>query len=379
MVNRSSGRTIAASILVLVLVSVASNPVAAGAGDGTPDGDPFEVSGAPALVTLLGGTAVLLASVEVLVRALVRTALRYRVSAFALAVLFSGFEFDNVAFGVFTGFREMGNVSFGLAVGNAISVFGLVLAAGALAFPFRVEVPRDYLAMMVAAPLVLVPFAATGRFSGLDGGFLILLSVLLFGYVYRRERGTGRSFVRSEEVLSTAARADGAAEATGPPVPERFRRRDWFWPLAMVVAVGGVAVGAEASAVGTEGVVETWELSGTAFGVTLVTLLYTVDDVLLFVEPLRLGYHDVAVGGVVGSLLFFVTANVGIVAVVGTIRVGPATLWFHLPVLVAMTALSGYFLRQGRLTRPRAAVLLVLYVGYLLVNLVVLSTLPVGG
>jgi len=109
-----------------------------------------------------------------------------------------------------------------------------------------------------------------------------------------------------------------------------------------------------------------------------VTLLYTVDDLLLAVEPLRLGHYDITVGGIIGSLLFFVTANVGIVALVGDVHVGAATLYLHFPVLVGMTTLAGYFLRRGTLTRWQGLVLFAFYLSYLLVNVVLFSSIPVG-
>jgi cation:H+ antiporter len=125
---------------------------AGGSEGGEEGGDLLDVSGWAAVAALLGGTVVLMVSVEVLIHALVRTAIRFRVSAFLLAVVFSGFEFDNVAFGVFTGFREMQDVALGLALGNAVSIFGLTLALGALLFPFEIDVPREYLALLVTVP-----------------------------------------------------------------------------------------------------------------------------------------------------------------------------------------------------------------------------------
>lgn len=338
----------------------------------------LEATGWAAVGQFLLGTLVLMVSVELLIHALVRTAIRFRVSAFLLAVVFSGIEFDNVAFGVFTGFRELENVAFGLALGNAMSIFGLTLALGALFVPFQIDLPRDYLAMMVAAPFVLVPFLVYGSFTFVHGVFLLGLFVVTFGYIAHRERASARTFMRSDEVQDAATMADGHAESAPPLIVRRFGKYDWFWPLMLLVGLVGIVVGAEASAGGVEGVLSMWNLGGTVLGLTVVTVLYTIDDILLIVEPLRLGHYDVAVGGVIGSLLFFVTANVGIIALVGDVTVPPATLTLHFPALVAITALSGYFLWTRRMTRKRALLLLLVYGGYLLVALQLVGTLPVG-
>jgi cation:H+ antiporter len=388
-----SRRRVAIGVIVLTVVAatIAAGVVVAqdagsegneGGGESEGGDELLDVSGVAAVVALLLGTAILMVSVEVLIHALVQTAIRFRVSAFVLAVVFSGFEFDNVAFGVFTGFRELQDVAFGLAIGNAVSIFGFTLALGALFFPFEIEVPREYLVLLVTVPLVLVAPLLTGRFTPTNGVLLLFIAIAVFAYVLKRESEADRSFMQSEEVMEIVTVADGEeppSTQTRLPAPlYRLTRYDSFWPLVMVLAIGGIVIGAEGSAAGVEGVLSTWEMTGTVVGLTLVTLLYTIDDLLLIIEPLRLGYYDVAVGGVIGSLLFFVTANVGIVSLVGTVEVSPATLYFHFPVLMGMTALSAYFLHRGRMTRWHGALLLGLYIAYILVTLQFLGVAPVG-
>lgn len=379
MVSGTKGQWVRPVVAAWLAVTLLSTPGAA-LSAAESGGELLDVAGWTAVGTLLLGTVILVVSIEVLIHALVRTAVRLRLSAFLLAVVFSGVEFDNVAFGVFTGFQEFQDVAFGLAIGNSISIFGLTLALGALLVPFEIDVPRDYLALVALAPLVLVPFLLLGSFTATSGALLLGLFVLVFGYIVRRERAAERTFMRSEEVVEAMTATDGTGvESRLPPPAQRLAARPWFWPAVLVVALAGVVVGAEASTTGVEGILSTWNLTGTFLGVTVVTLLYTLDDLLLILEPLRLGYHDIAVGGVVGSILFFVTANVGLVSLIGTVHVTPATLWLHFPVLAGVTWLSCYYLYRGRLTRRAGASLLGVYVAYLLVNVLFLSGLPVEG
>lgn len=374
------------SVRLWLAVCVLAAVVTLGAGGAVAQGEPaaddddlVETSGLGSVALLVFGTVVLLASIELLIHALVRTAVRFGVSAFLLAVIFSGWEFDNVAFGLFTGFRELQNVAFGLAIGNAISIFGLTLALGALLYPFTIDVPTDYLLMAAAAPIALVPVLLSGTLTPALSVMFLLLYIVAFAYILQRERQHDRTFMQSDEVRDVTAEADGEGVDAGL-LPARLRRltwSDWFWPAMLVVSVGGIVVGAESSAAGVEGILETWNLTGTFLGVTLVTVLYTVDDILLILEPLRLGYEDVAVGGIIGSLVFFVTANVGIIGLVGAIQFRPETALFHLPALAVFTAMSVYFLRRGRMTRGHGAVLLGLYVLYLLLNLRLFAAIPI--
>jgi len=382
-----SRRVLVVLVGVLLLSAVGAGVVAAQEddepGEAGEDGELLEVSGFAAVATLLVGSLVLLASIELLIHALIRTALRFGVSAFVLAVVFSGWEFDNVAFGLFTGFAEMQNVAFGLAIGNAVSIFGMTLALGALAVPFVVDVPNDYLLLMIASPVLLIPPLLSGTLTLALSVMLIVVYAIIFGYILWRESRMDRTFMESDEVKEVVAAADGQGEAGVPSyVPDPLRRLTdlkWFWPAMLLVGIGGIVVGAESAATGVEGIQATWNLTGTFIGVTLVTVLLTLDDLLLIVEPLRLGYYDVAVGGVIGSLLFFVTANVGIIGLVGTIDFRWETVFFHLPSLFVFTGLSGYFLWKGEMSRRHGALLLGMYVLYLAINVRFFATLPVEG
>lgn len=414
------GRIVVVALFVFALVGGGVAAQEAGedeAGEGGEE-ELLSFSGWVAVGAFLLGAVILLVSVEVLIHAMVKTATRFGISALLLAIVVSGTEVDNVAFGVFTGFREMQNVAFGLAIGNAISIFGLTLAVAAIAYPFEVSVPDDYLALMVASPLLLLPFLLTGTITALHGVGLILAYGLIFAYIARKELGGDRSYMRSNEVMEAATSADGEGQPVGdqhakgqsvggqsvegqsaegqpaesqpaesrpvdgenlPGPLRRLTQHDWFWPAVMVVALLGIVVGAESASAGTEGILRTWDLQGTIVGVTLVTVLFTLDDLLLAVEPVRLGYYDVAVGGIIGSLLFFVTANTGIVALVGSVNTSPRAIFFHLPALLVMAAVSGYLLRRGRVTRRAGIVLLGLYIVYLAINVMFFARVPVEG
>lgn len=381
MISADTGQIVAILVVLLVVITVGVGVVAAQEeGENGEEGELIDVSGWTAVAMLLVGTVVLMASIELLIHALVRTAMRFGVSAFLLAVIFSGWEFDNIAFGVFTGFREMQNVAFGLAIGNAISIFGLTLALGALIFPFTTDIPKDYVVMTAAAPLLLTPVILAGTLTPVLSVMFLMMYAVIFAYIVQREREVDHTFMQSGEVMEAVTAPDGERDIPKTvPVPvRRFARHDLFWPLMLLIAVGGIVVGAEGSASGVEGILDTWELSGTFVGVTFITILYTIDDILLIIEPLRLGYSDVAVGGVIGSLLFFVTANVGIIGLLGEIHFRPETALFHLPALFGFAGLASYFLWRGKLTRKYGAILLGLYVVYLLINVQFFATIPLG-
>jgi cation:H+ antiporter len=145
-----------------------------------------------------------------------------------------------------------------------------------------------------------------------------------------------------------------------------------------VVALVGLVVGAAMTSIGTEGLLEEFRIQGALFGATIATLVLTLEDVLLTVEPTRRGAADIGLANVVGSVVFGVTGKLGIILLVGgSIVVDDEVLSWHLPVLVGMTALAACFLSTGRLRRWHGYVLLAAYVAYWVVSFAVFGEAPV--
>jgi cation:H+ antiporter len=128
---------------------------------------------------------------------------------------------------------------------------------------------------------------------------------------------------------------------------------------------------------GTRGILDTFQISGTIFGITIATLLLSLEDIFITVEPQRRGAPEIAAANIIGSVVFSVTAKLGIVLLVGgAIIVERDVLIWHLPVLMGMTAIAAVFLGSGRLRRWHGVVLLVLYVAYFVVSLVAFGGVP---
>ena len=64
---------------------------------------------------------------------------------FLLAIVFTGIEFDDLAFGVVLNMEDLGEVALGTVFGTAIAMTGIVLALAAIITPTRVNIPRSYI------------------------------------------------------------------------------------------------------------------------------------------------------------------------------------------------------------------------------------------
>ncbi|HWM07218.1 MAG TPA: sodium:proton exchanger [Actinophytocola sp.] len=345
------------------------------------------------ILIFAAGAALLIYSAEKLIVYLVGAAGGLHISVFLLAIIFTGIEFDDVAFGVVLNMEDLGEVALGTVFGTAIAMTGIVLALAAIISPTRVNIPRSYIVLFAVSPLVMIPFIVLGPLTAVSGVVLVLLFVAFIGYVASRELRSTTPVFRNAEILEKIEVGGGGAPpvAAGtdrptdkPPftvtVPFDKTRPlpGWAGIVLAVVALVGLVAGAAIMSYGTEGILEEYEIGATLFGATIATLVLTIEDVFLTVEPTRRGAPEIGVGNVIGSVIFGVTAKLGIILLAGgSILVDDDVLSWHLPVLVVMTGLSAYFIHTGRLRRWHGFVLLALYIAYWVVSFTVLGEAPV--
>jgi cation:H+ antiporter len=306
----------------------------------------------------ISGAALLIYSAEKLIDQLVTIARGLRISLFLLAVVFTGIEFDDIFLGVALNVENLGDVALGTVFGTALSLVGIVLALAAILTPTKVRVPRDYLVIFAFAPLVMIVFALT-PLGQVDGIVLLGLFVLFIGYVAVREPRREKPVFRDTEVFENSGKRSG-----------------WTAIGLAVLAVCGLIVGSATVGIGTGGILEAYGLDGTLFGATIATLVLTVEDVFLTVEPVRKGAPEIGVGNVIGSVVFSVTGKLGIILLTGGLTVGRYVLSWHLPVLVVLTGVAAVFLSTGQLRRWHGWVLLGLYVAYWAVSYGVFDGVP---
>jgi cation:H+ antiporter len=339
------------------------------------------------------GAALLVYSAEKLIVYLVGAASGLRVSVFLLAIIFTGIEFDDVAFGVVLNIEDLGEVALGTVFGTAVAMTGIVLALTAIIAPTRVNIPRSYVVLFALSPLAMIPLVLMDSLTAVHGLILVLLFVAFIGYVASRELRSTAPVFRNAEILERigtggsggTALLDGPDRPTDRPpfvvtVPFRKERPLPGWAgigltvVALVALIGGAAL----MSYGTEGILEEYGIEATLFGATIATLVLTIEDIVLSVEPTRRGAAEIGVANVIGSVVFGVTAKLGIILLAGgTILVDDDVLEWHLPVLVVMTALAAWFIHTGRLRRWHGFVLLALYVAYWVVSFTVFGEAPV--
>lgn len=393
-----NGRTVVGLLLVVTLVvGLSVTPVSAQNGERVEDGEgEGGVEGAlegfvdqhgmwGAILVLAGGAVLLTVCVERLISYLTRVAFSTKISLFALAILFTGFEFDDTVLALVLSAGELERVALGTALGTGLAIVGVTFALAAIVRPFPVDLPTDYVVLFAVAPLLLVPLVLGGTLTFAHGVFLLCAFVLTFGYLLVRERQRDTPVFRNSE-LGTRVRPDGGVSLPNSvsSIPEDRlvggrSASGWIWLSLAVVALCGIVLGSMLLETGSEAVVDGFGVSETVFGATVLTAILTFEDVMLTIEPVRRGVPEIGVGNVIGSVLFSVTGNVGVIMLFGDLPVSRSVLTFHLPAVLLATALAAYFLRSGRVKRWHGVLLGGIYVAYWSIALLVFGQVPVGG
>jgi cation:H+ antiporter len=339
------------------------------------------------IFVFISGATLLVYSAERLIDSLVGAAAGLKISLFLLAIVFTGIEFDDIVLGVALELEELEGVALGLVLGTGVAFSGVVLALGAILAPTKVNVPRDYIVIFAAAPLIMVVFALAEPISVAEGVVLLGLFALFVAYVVVREVRRETPTFRSWEVYEEIAELEGVKQAEVPredavaammPFGTGLRHPGWPSLGMAVIALAGIVIGAATVSTGTEGILEEYGLEGTLFGATVITAVLTIEDLFLTVEPIRRGVPEIGVGNVIGSLIFTVTGKLGVIVLAGgSVAVASNVLKWHLPALAAITAVAALFLYAGELKRWHGYALLGLYIAYWVISYIVYGGAPV--
>jgi len=281
-----------------------------------------------------GGAWLLVESVEGLVKAVRGWAAAAGISGVVLGALVLGFDVESTAAGVAASLDDLPGTALGTSVGAAIFLLTVGLGIAALVAPFSVRTPPALLGAAGAATALAIAVSADGGLSRIDGAVLALAFPPL---------------------VAILVRARGA-----PARPAEGRRPDRL-ALRLGAALVGLIVGAELLVFGTGRVVDELGLSETVFGLLVVAAAVSFEEVVLEALPAYRGFPELSVGNALGTLIFLLTASLGVIVLVRPLAVPDAVVDFHLPALALSAALAGGLLARGRLGRPEGVLLLGAY------------------
>lgn len=315
-----------------------------------------------ALVVFLAGVALVIASVETFIEAVAESALSIGLSGFFLTVVLAGTDLENAILGLAAVADGLPDLALGTVFGEALFVLGAAVGLAGVLTPFETSVPRSYLLLTLLSPTLLFALALDGTLSRVDGAILTGSFLPLLVIVYALERNRGTRYLSAEEVEEALEEESKQMDDENDSLRERYE--GWYQVGIALVATLGMTVGSELAVTGARDLLSVLGVTGLVFGATVMRFVASLEELFLTVEPVRQGRPHLGVGNVVGSVLFFVTANAGVLALVGPIDTSGTVLTVHWPFfLVALLSVAVVFFR-GRVGRPEGFALLGLYAAY---------------
>ena len=298
-----------------------------------------------AVLLLILGIGLVIAGAEALLDGLLASAARFGVSAFAITVAISGFEFENLAAGIAANAAGLPGAAAGTFLGGTTFLALGVAGFAALIAPIDARLPAATLLWTGLGPLPLLLLGLDGELSRLDGALLLAwFAIALVGLI-----GSGRRLLQPEA-----------------PQP---RRRPVAW---LVGGLALLAAGGELLAEGIRGVVDRLGVSQTVLGNTVVAASVEAEEVARVAAPSRRDRGDLALGNIAGTIVHFAAFNAGVIALVKPLELDSATRDLHLPVALAATlVLCATLWLRGGITRLAGALFLALYGAYIAAAIVV--------
>jgi cation:H+ antiporter len=304
------------------------------------------VSGAVGVILLLGGLVVVVFAADLFVDGLLAVALALGIAPFVLSVALSGFETENLAAGIAANAKGLPGAAAGTFLGGVTFLAFGVAGLGGLIAPIRVELPIRFAVWTAISPLPLFAFAVDGHLSRLEGGLLVVWSIVaLIGLAQ-----SGRDLLGDEDD-DEHVRLPGLRLLAG---------------LALLTG-GGWLIGQ-----GLRTTVRQLGVPATLLGNTALAAAVEAEELARFAVPARRGRPEIGLGNIAGTVVHFAALNAGIIAIVKPLAFGGDTTRFYLPVAVASPAiLAAVLVVRKQLGRIEGAVLTGLYAAYVAVAIVV--------
>lgn len=296
-------------------------------------------------------SGVLLAGIggEFFLRGLVDCARWLRVSPAIIGATVAAFATSSPELSVAISSAAAGRpeISLGDALGsnvvNVAFIFGLALVIARIPCS-RASLRRDFSSALLV-PVIIGILALDGRLSRVDGVVLLGLFTVWMTAVVREAR-----------------RQRSAA------VPAAGSRPPW---LVFATSIGGLAclfAGGRLIVLGARGVALQFGIPEFAIGATVVAVGTSVPELATTVIAQLRGHHEIGLGTILGSNIFNCLFIIGLAAVICPISTTGHEVAISLAVGLLTVAMI-FPSRAGFIGRDRGALLLAMYVGYVMVML----------
>jgi cation:H+ antiporter len=310
-----------------------------------------------AVLLLLGGVGILYFGAEWLVRGSVTLARSMGLSPVfvGLTVVSFGTSAPELVVASLASFEGTGDLAVGNVLGSNLANVGLILGLTALIQPLRVEakVVQREIPVLIGITLLFYPVIMSLDISRFDAVILLSILVGYLLYIARAAQNEKATAVLGEYEKFTDEEVTGGGETLG-----------------LVRNLGLVVAGAVALTFGGKAIVDSatrlavlMGFSPLEIGLTVVAVGTSLPELATSLVAALRKEADIAVGNIVGSNIFNLTAITGIASLVRPIEVHGSVLREEYPATLLLTLAFLPIARTGYvISRFEGGLLLTMYV-----------------
>lgn len=307
----------------------------------------------PAIVAVaifIIGAGLTIWATEELLTGLVNLATYLKLSAFVVSVVLSGLEAENIAVGLSASVNGLASLALGTIFGGATFLICIALGLGSVIYPLEVKLPNGFLILFAATPVVaglglIAP--TTPRWVG-----IVLLLAFFGGVAYLVLASRKQTFLLSHEVEKAQGKKKSLA-------------------MTLALTMGGivlVSIGGELVAIGAENIITSFGVSAALMGMVVTPATIELEEVARQAIPSKRGRSDVAAGNLIGTLLYFLLFNFGLIILIAPVNIPSKVVQLDWPFLIGVTWIATLFLWRGKVSRGAGVLLVVTYLVYVGLN-----------
>lgn len=309
------------------------------------------------ILLLIGGFGGLWFGAEWLVRGAARIATRMGVSpvVIGLTLVSLGTSAPELVVGIVAALDDRTGLLIGNVMGSNLANIGLILGATAVIRPLAVAdrvISRD-VPIMVLVTIFIFPLMLDNAVVLGDGLILLVVLVLYVAFTFRTV---------DEDMSQLEEGAGGDSEEAADAA------------RVLLVNLGLVTAGAIGLGLGGKAIVEgasylAFELGASEelIGLTVVAVGTSLPELVTAVVAAARQQADIAVGNIVGSNIFNLTAVLGASALVSELPVDPSILTRQLPAVLVISLLAWPITASARrVRRSEGVLLLAAYFGFMI-------------
>ena len=303
---------------------------------------------------LILGIAGLLIGTELVIGGALAVARKHHLSEFfvGLIILSIGSDLPEIAVAVDAGLKTLtgsdaSGVVVGSAIGSVVAQIGFVL--GTVGLLTHLTLPKRFIfkhgTVLLGATALLYLTAIDGVITWIEGSMLVIFYIM---YVV---------------VLLSRERVPPEVEAA---VPDETR-----WPWFRIIVGLAAVIGCSELTVGSVvRLAYEFGVNDIVISVLIIGLGTSLPELSISLAAIMKRKVYLSVGNIIGSNIFDTLVPISLAAMIAPVTVSGSILRFDLPYAFMLTAVVlALFYRGGGFKRPEAGIVLALYGGYVVINL----------